>query len=58
MVQLAADLAEGTDAAPLGYGHNFAPGHYIDAWLALTEPTGWTGDDTRRLKALFAAYQR
>jgi uncharacterized membrane protein len=58
MVQLAADLVAGTDAVPLGYGHNFAPRHYIDAWLALTEPAGWTGGDTRRLKALFAAYQR
>lgn len=57
-VQLAADLAAGTDAAPLGYGHNFAPAHYIDAWLALTEPDGWTGEDTRRLKTLFAAYRR
>jgi hypothetical protein len=28
------------------------------AWLALTEPTGWTDADTRRLKSLFAAYRR
>jgi uncharacterized membrane protein len=57
MVQLAADLAAGTEAAPLGYGHNFAPAHYIDAWLALTEPTGWTDGGTERLKSLFAAYR-
>jgi uncharacterized membrane protein len=58
MVQLAADIAAGADAVPLGYGHNFAPEHYIDAWLTLTEPTGWTDEDTRRLKSLFATYRR
>jgi uncharacterized membrane protein len=58
MVQLAADMAAGTGAAPLGYGHNFAPAHYIDAWVALTEPADWTEEDTRRLKSVFAAYHR
>jgi len=53
MVQLAADFFQGTDAAPVGYGHDFAPAHYIDAWRALTDPDDWTEDDTRRLKALF-----
>ena len=45
-------------APPLGYGHDFAPAHYVDAWLALTEPAGWTDADTRRLKSLFATYRR
>jgi uncharacterized membrane protein len=58
MVQVAADLAAGTEAAPLGYGHNFAPADYIDAWVALTEPRGWTAGDSRRLKSLFATYRR
>jgi uncharacterized membrane protein len=58
MMQIAADLAAGAEAVPLGYGHNFAPAHYIDAWLALTEPAGWTDEDTRRLKAHFAGYRR
>ena len=58
MLQIAADLAAGVDGVPLGYGHNFAPDHYIDAWLALTQPAGWTDDDTRRLKARFAGYRR
>jgi uncharacterized membrane protein len=53
MVQLAADMPV-AGAAPPGYGHNFAPEHYIDAWLALTEPKGWTEADTRRLKSLYA----
>ena len=40
---------------PLGHGHNFAPDDYIEAWLALTEPAGWTEPEIGRLKALFAA---
>lgn len=58
MVQMAADLAAGTEAAPLGYGHNFAPAHYIDAWVALTEPAGWTESDSQRLRSLFSTYRR
>jgi uncharacterized membrane protein len=53
MVQLAADMAV-ANTTPAGYGHNFAARHYIDAWLALLEPEGWTETDVRRLKALFA----
>lgn len=26
---------------PHGYGHNYAPQSYIDAWVAVTEPEGW-----------------
>jgi uncharacterized membrane protein len=54
-LQLAADIAAGVKAAPPGFGHNFAAAHYIDAWLALTEPAGWTEDDVRRLKSMYAA---
>jgi len=31
-----------------------ASSHYIDAWLALLEPDGWTADDVWRLKSLQA----
>lgn len=58
MVQLAADMAVGAEAAPLGFGHNFSPAHYIDAWIALTEPSGWTPAEIRRLKQHFAGYRR
>ena len=58
MLQVSADLAAGVGAAPLGYGHNYAPAHYIDAWLAVTEPIGWTDSATQKLKALFADYRR
>jgi uncharacterized membrane protein len=53
MVQLAADMTV-ANSPPPGYGHNFAAEHYIDAWLALMEPDGWTADDVSRLKALYA----
>lgn len=53
MLQLAADMMVGT--APKGFGHEYAPEHYIDAWLALTEPEGWTEGDVERLKAFFKA---
>lgn len=54
MLQVMADMRAG-DITPRGHGHKFAADDYIDAWRALTEPEGWTEDDTRRLKALFAA---
>lgn len=53
MLQVAADTQAG-DITPTGHGHNYAPEDYIDAWLPLTEPAGWTDADIRRLKALFA----
>ncbi len=53
MLQLAADMAGGAEATTPGYGHNFAAEHYIDAWLALTEPEGWRGEDIQRLKEYF-----
>lgn len=58
MVQLAADIAAGVNATPIGHGHNFAPADYIDSWIALTEPAGWSDADTERLKVLFADYVR
>jgi uncharacterized membrane protein len=39
--------------SPVGYGHVFASQHYIDAWMAVTDPPGITADDVARLKALF-----
>jgi uncharacterized membrane protein len=51
MLQLAADMIVGD--APPGFGHEYAPTHYLDAWLALTEPEGWTDSELERLRALF-----
>jgi uncharacterized membrane protein len=36
-------------SVPTGYGHNYAPKNYIDAWTAVTQPEGWTAEHTRRL---------
>jgi len=54
MLQLGADMATGS--SPRGYGHDYAAEDYIDAWVALTEPSDWTEADTERLKQLF--YER
>lgn len=51
-LQVAADMIVGT--APTGFGHEIAPSDYIDAWVALLEPEGWTADDVLRLKKIFA----
>ena len=48
-LQIAFDLPMAT-SVPLGYGHNFGPASYIDAWIAVTQPEGWTNNDTERLK--------
>jgi uncharacterized membrane protein len=52
-LQTAFDLPMAT-SIPTGYGHNYAPASYIDAWIAVTDPPGWTADHTTRLKELFA----
>lgn len=49
MLQLAVDLVAG-DAAPPGYGHVYAVEHYIDAWLAVSDPPGWTPEAVEDLK--------
>lgn len=53
MLQLTVDMMTAT-TSPMGYGHVYAPQHYIDAWMAVTDPPGITADDVARLKALFA----
>jgi uncharacterized membrane protein len=52
-LQVAFDLPMATDV-PLGYGHNYSPASYIDAWTAVTEPAHWSSEDTQRLKEQFA----
>ena len=49
-MQLAFDLPIATNV-PLGYGHNFAADSYIDAWLEVTEPVGWSDVKIDRLKS-------
>lgn len=49
MFQFAVDMML-ADTAPMGYGHVFAPAHYIDAWLLVTGIEDWSGQDIERLK--------
>lgn len=39
-------------SVPAGYGHNYAPAHYIDAWVAVTDPPDWTPEKSQRLSEL------
>jgi uncharacterized membrane protein len=49
MLQLALDMAVAT-GTPMGYGHVFAPEHYIDAWLVVTDVRHWSPEALARLK--------
>ncbi len=49
-LQVAFDLPMAT-AVPIGYGHNYAPANYIDAWESVTN---WSAQDSERLKDFFA----
>ncbi len=56
-LQISFDLPMAT-SVPLGHGHNYDAGSYIDAWVAVTAPENWTDNDTRKLKAKFAGMER
>jgi uncharacterized membrane protein len=49
MLQLAVDMAVAT-STPMGYGHVYAPEHYVDAWIAVTDVRNWTPEMIARLK--------
>jgi len=53
--QTAFDIPMAT-AVPLGYGHNFAPDSYIDAWIEVTRPKNWSASDTEKLKTHFTGF--
>jgi uncharacterized membrane protein len=52
-LQIGFDLPMAT-SVPTGYGHNYSPASYIDAWIAVTAPEAWSNENTDRLKQLFA----
>jgi uncharacterized membrane protein len=52
LLQLTLDMAMAT-TAPIGYGHVYAPAHYIDAWIEVTDVGGWTAEQITRLKQHF-----
>jgi len=47
--QLVVDMILALNVPP-GYGHSYAARDYIDAWVGVTAPAGWTAADTARLK--------
>jgi len=51
-LQIGFDIPLAT-SVPNGYGHNYSPSSYIDAWVAVTEPTDWSADQLLRLKGTF-----
>ncbi|MCP1767767.1 alpha/beta hydrolase [Bradyrhizobium japonicum] len=57
MLQLALDMAVAT-ATPMGFGHVYAPEHYVDAWVAVTDVGDWSGDALAKLKEQLAAKAR
>jgi uncharacterized membrane protein len=48
-LQIAVDTALAT-STPVGYGHVFAPEHYIDAWIEVTDLSDWAPQEIARLK--------
>lgn len=48
LLQLALDMA--STSAPMGHGHVYAPEHYIDAWIEVTDVQGWTAQEITQLK--------
>lgn len=57
MLQLALDMAVATNT-PMGFGHVYAPEHYVDAWVAVTDVRDWSADALARLKQQLAAKAR
>jgi uncharacterized membrane protein len=49
LLQLALDMLMAT-TAPIGHGHVYAPVHYIDAWMEVTDVRGWPPQEIMRLK--------
>lgn len=48
--QLMVDIPASMEV-PVGYGHVYAPEHYIDAWFEITDAPGWSDAKLDRLKA-------
>lgn len=57
MLQLALDMLL-ADRTPMGYGHVFAPSHYVAGWQAVLGQGDWSAADTRRLQDLLDPLRR
>jgi uncharacterized membrane protein len=57
MLQLALDMAVAT-GTPMGFGHVYAPEHYVDAWVAVADVRHWSPDALAKLKDFLGAAAR
>lgn len=57
MLQLALDMAVAT-STPMGYGHVYAPEHYVNAWAAVVDPPHWSAGELTTLKEKLAIRAR
>lgn len=57
MLQLALDMAVATHT-PMGFGHVYAPEHYVDAWVAVTDVHDWSSEALAQLKSHLATTAR
>ena len=57
MLQLALDMAVATNT-PMGFGHVYAPEHYVDGWVAVTDVGDWSAEALARLKHQLATKAR
>ncbi len=49
--QLGMDMAL-SNSSPVGFGHVYSAADYVDAWVALVEPTGWDKSSLDALKVV------
>jgi uncharacterized membrane protein len=57
MLQLALDMAV-ANGTPMGFGHIYAPEHYVDAWVAVTDVQDWSADALAKLREQLAVKAR
>lgn len=57
MLQLCLDMAVAT-TTPIGFGHVFAPQHYVDPWMAVAGVVDWSDEEVVRLKQYLADEQK
>ncbi|MGO4406143.1 alpha/beta hydrolase [Bosea sp. RAF48] len=57
MLQLALDMAVAT-STPIGYGHVYAPEHYVEAWTAVLGTGRWSAEELAALKRHLAERAR
>jgi uncharacterized membrane protein len=54
-VQQICDMMTAT-TTPRGVGHVYAAAHYLDGWIAVTEPQGWNEESLARLRKWLNAH--